>query len=177
MGCNRLKSPNSGSSEFHESIYGDVHGSRWMDVFHLTGKHQKGEEKRGFRNRHQDGIIFFTRNAGFGLSGKNLIESTTHVWKLKNINKMGVAPCMHIFYGTSSLWGQQSSSNSSHQLAKVFLYSLSIWFICICKKKEPPGSRSPPKKKCCQLRDNFQFLNHYSKVSPGNSRYKRGSNI
>jgi hypothetical protein len=154
MGCNRLKSPNSGSSEFHEPIYGDVHGSRWMDVFHLTGKHQKGEEKRGFRNRHQDGIIFFTRNAGFGLSGKNLIESTTHVWKLKNINKMGVAPCMHIFYGTSSLWGQQSSSNSSHQLAKVFLYSL---FICICKKKGTAWISQPSQEKVLPITRQFSI--------------------
>lgn len=99
VGCNRLKSPNSGSSEIHEPIYGDAHGSRWMDVSHLTGTNQKGEEKRGFRNRHQEGIIFYKKCRFWSLR-KNFIESTTHVWTEKKKN--GRHPLARIFFFTTS---------------------------------------------------------------------------
>lgn len=157
MGCNRLKSPNSGSSEFHESIYGDVHGSRWMDVFHLTGKHQKGEEKRGFRNRHQDGIIFFTRNAGFGLSGKNLIESTTHVWKL-NINKMGVAlVCIFFLWNKFSLRTAIVLQLVSSTCQGFPVFTIYLVYLHLQKKRNRLDLAALPRKSVANYETIFNF--------------------
>lgn len=85
---------------------------------------------------------------------KNLIESTTHVWKL-NINKMGVAPCMHIFFMEQVLF--EDSNRPPTRLINLPRFSCIHYLFASAKKKNHLDLAALPRKSVANYETIFNF--------------------